>query len=258
MRLGSALRAVAIAVVSVMPAACSTGGEPGGGDVTRLRVLAAASLTEVLTELVPVFEEERDRVEVELSFGASSSLAQQVNEGATADVLVTADERTMAVVRDAGNVVGEPSVIARNRLTVLVEHGNPRGIAAIDDLDRDGLSVVVCAPEAPCGALAAALLDAAGVRLRPASLEENVKGVVAKVTLGEADAGIVYETDARAVAPDADTVALPLADDERFEAVYPAAVLAASAARSMATGFVEFLTSAEAVEAFREAGFRSP
>jgi len=250
-----ALAGVLMAVAFASSAACFARGS-GTRPIPHVRVFATASLTDSLPAITEEFEESAN-VAVELSFGASSALAQQVKDGADADVLITADQRTMDTIRASDLVDGDTPVIARNRLAILVERGNPLDITALPDLAREGVVTVLCAPEAPCGALARALLAEAGVNFTPASLEENVKGVMAKVTLGEADAGIVYETDVRA-AGSAEGVTIPEAADARFEAVYPAAVIRSSTARAAARDFVAHLLTPKAQRRLRDAGFRAP
>ncbi len=226
---------------------------PAGG----LRVLAAASLSEAFSELGRVFEGRHPNVEITFNFAASSALAEQLNAGAPGDVFASADEANMRKVTDRGTAA-DPKVIARNRLAILVERGNPRGVAGLADLADPDLVLVLCAPEVPCGRLAAAALAKAGVRVRPASLEENVKAVVSKVTLGEADAGIVYATDVKAAGDEAQGVHIGIASDPDLEAVYPMAVTRATSNREAAQAWLDFVLSAEAQSILRTHGFVSP
>jgi molybdate transport system substrate-binding protein len=220
-----------LATVALLAVLVSCSASDGSATATSgtLRVFAASSLTDAFTaiadELWPP-----DGAHVELQFAGSATLAAQLDEGAEADVVATADASTMAAIVEAGDAV-DPRPFARNRLALVVEAGNPRAIDGLDDLDDRGddvgdLLVAVCAPQVPCGRLTAAALDAAGVTLRPTSLEDNVRAVVAKVALGEVDAGIVFVTDARAAAEtgDADVVELHGAAAE-VESVYAIAVV---------------------------------
>ena len=225
----------------------------GGGESRQLRVLAASSLTDALTELEPTFERLHDGVDVTFQFGPSSALAEQVNQGAPADVLVTADEETMARVDGV-----DPVLIARNRLSIVVEPGNPEGIGALADLASDGVITVLCAVEVPCGRLGALALTKAGVDLEPAAYEESVKGVVTRVALGEADAGIAYVTDVRAAGGDVDGIAIDIADDPELEAVYPAAVVPGARVASLAEAFVEVLTGRRGQDVLADHGFLAP
>lgn len=181
----------------------------GGDDaVDVLRISAASSLTEAFTELAAAFEADHPEAEVVLTFGGSPALVTQLREGSPADVLVTADESSMDRAVAAGDV-REPVVIARNRMALVVEAGNPRGITGLDDLARPGITVALCATAVPCGRLAREALDVSGVDLAPVSREENVKAVLTRVELGEVDAGLVYETDAMAAGAAVERLPLP-------------------------------------------------
>jgi molybdate transport system substrate-binding protein len=171
----------------------SDGSAPtAAGDVT---VFAAASLTDAFTELGDAFTAANPGVAVTFNFAASSELATQIGEGAPADVFASADQSNMTKLTDAGDAAGEPVVFTTNLAEIIVEPGNPQGITGVADLADDDLVVISCAPDVPCGRYAQQILDNAGVTVTFRSLEENVRAVVSKVTLGEADAGIVYVTD---------------------------------------------------------------
>lgn len=228
------------------------GGAPDS-EPRQLRVLAAASLTGALTELEPVFEDLHDGVDVTFQFGPSSALAEQVNQGAPADVLITADEQTMRRVEGV-----DPTVIARNRLSMVVEPGNPKAIAELADLAAGDVITVLCAVEVPCGRLGALALTEAGVELEPAAYEESVKGVVTRVALGEADAGIAYVTDVRAAGDDVQGVAVDIADDPELEAVYPAAVVPGARAPSLAEAFLDVLKADAGRRVLTAHGFLVP
>ncbi len=251
------VRFLAPALIAVLVAGGCGGRADDRGDASprTIRVLAASSLTEAFTVLARRFEATNQGVEVSLSFGGSSSLVTQVREGAPADVLATADESTMAVAVDGG-LVGPPTKVATNRLTIVVEPGNPKGVTALADLARPDLLVVLCAPVVPCGRYAGLALTSAGVTVSPRSLEENVKGVVAKVALGEADAGIAYETDARAATGKVEGIAFAGRDDAALAAVAQAAVVRDAAAPDLARAYLELLTSAEGRKTFVALGFR--
>ncbi|HEX4866155.1 MAG TPA: molybdate ABC transporter substrate-binding protein [Acidimicrobiales bacterium] len=239
------------------PATATTtpkGAEPVAGE---LRVLAAASLTEVFTEIGRAVEAAHPGLRVTFSFAGSSALAQQIEAGAPADVFVSADEATMEGVVAAGDAT-DPQRIARNRLALLVERGNPKGIGGLGDLDRPGIVFVLCAPEVPCGRFGAAALTQAGVAAKPASLEANVKAVVAKVRLGEVDAGIVYATDVAAAGEATEGIDIAGADDPALEAVYLAAVTSGSANPTAAARWTEHLLSAEGQAVLARYGFLAP
>jgi molybdate transport system substrate-binding protein len=196
-------------------------------------------------------------VKVTFNFAASSALAQQINEGGAADVFVSADEANMKKVTDASDA-SDPKVIARNRLAILVAKGNPKGITGLADLARPGLVVLLCAPQVPCGKFAAAALAKANVSVKPASLEENVKFVVSKVALGEADAGIVYVTDVKASGDKAQGVAIDIADDPALEAVYPMAATTNGAHQDAARAWIDFALSDRGQRILHSDGFLAP
>lgn len=243
------MRGVAAALAALALVATACGGSAGGGrDEQRLTVLAAASLTEPFTELAGRFEAEHPGLDVVTSFDSSATIATQVDAGAPADVVATADPRTMDLMR--GALDGEPVVFAHNVLALVVPPDNPAGIEDVADLQR--ADFVVCAPAVPCGALATGLLEDAGVTARPRSLEVDVKAVLTKVLLGEADAGLVYASDV--VAAGDKVRGVPLGDGGPGTE-YPAAVVADSANPELAREFVDLLVSAEGQQVLADAGF---
>lgn len=234
-------RAAALAVAAML-SACGN-----GPPRTELHVFAASSLTEVLGELGRTFERAREGVDVVFNFAASSALARQIEEGAAADVFASADTVSMERLAE---LAPSPSVFARNRLAIAVQDGNPRRIGALGDLARDELVVVLCAEQVPCGTYAGRVLRRAGVTLRAASREENVKAVLTKVSLGEADAGIVYVTD---TADGVDLVPIPASTNVRT--AYPVAVLRDAAEPALGRAFVALLRSGDGRRALRDRGF---
>lgn len=242
----------------LLPLAACGGGDDGGtddasgSDAGELTVLAAASLTDVFEELATPFEEEHD-VDVTFSFGSSTDLAEQVADGAPGDVLATADETSMGLAEDAG-VTGEVETFATNVLTIVVPKGNPAGIESLDDLD--GATWVRCADEVPCGKVALAVLDANGITAEPVSLEEDVRATLDKVISGEAEAGLVYATDAVAAADDVDAVEIPGAEEAITS--YFATTLEQSENADLAADWVEWITSEEGQTILGDAGFGSP
>lgn len=248
------LRVLAALAFVVAPTA---GGCASDSESANLRVFAAASLTEAFTALGKTFETEHPTVDVTFTFAASSSLAQQINDGGPADVFVPADEPNMRKVTDAGNATG-PRTIARNRLAIIVEKGNPKGITGLPDLAKPGVVLVLCAPKVPCGKFAAAALKQAGSTASPASLEENVKSVVSKVTLGEADAGIVYVTDVKAARTRAEGVDIDIAGDPALQAAYLIAVTKQATNPGAAKAWIEFVLSDKGQGTLAGFGFLSP
>lgn len=241
-------------------AACDPAGDretapDGAGDET-VTILAAASLSEAFGELGGRLERARPGLTVRFSFAASSTLAAQVTEGAPADVLATADERTMGIAAQAGALAGKPVVFARNTLVIAVPTGNPAGVASSADLARPGVKVALCAPPVPCGAAAARALDAAGLEVTPVTWERDVKAVLAKVMLGEVDAGLVYSTDARAAGERVVTIPFPEAALARNP--YLIAIVKGAPHPGAARAFVELVVSDTGRAVLAEAGFDAP
>ena len=226
---------------------------PGvAGDIT---VFAAASLTDAFTEVGEAFTAENPDAKATFSFDASSALVQQITEGAPADVFASADTANMDKLTEAGLNGTEPAIFATNVLTIIVAPGNPKGITGVADLANSDLVTVICASEVPCGRYANEIFTKAGVTVTPDSLEQNVRGVVTKVTAGEADAGIVYVTDVTA-AGDAAMVEIPA--DSNVLAEYPVATVGASARGEVATAFIEFVTSDDGQAILANHGFGAP
>ena len=223
------------------------------GDVV---VLAASSLTGAFTEIGDAFMGEYPDAKVILGFAASSELVTQIGEGAPADVFASADSSNMTKLTDAGNNAGEPEVFATNLLQIIVGPGNPKGIAGVTDLANEDLIVVTCAPEVPCGKYAVQLFGNAGVTVTPKSLEQNVKGVVTKVTAGEADAGIVYVSDVKAAGDAADGVDIPA--DINVRAEYPIVVTKDAPNAAGAQAFIDFVASEAGQAILARHGFLAP
>lgn len=215
-----------------------------------LTVSAASSLTEAMDELAAAFEARSDGVEVEVNLASSSTLATQIVQGAPVDVFMSADLAQMQGVVDAGLVDGEPAVFARNGLVVIASQAS--SVESLADLAEEGVLLVLAGPDVPVGAYARrsiAKMDAAfgddfGARVlaNVVSEEPNVRAVAAKVRLGEADAAIVYATDAVAV-PDARVIEIPA--DVDVVGDYPVAVLQDARDPDLARAFVDLVLSSE-------------
>ena len=248
-------RSVRRRAAALFAAALAVGGcaSPRASDPGTVRVAASASLTEAFTALADRFERANPGEQVALTFAGSPTLVTQLRQGAPMDVLATADEESMARAVADGDVI-DPVIIARNRLTVVVEPGNPAAIDRLDDLATEDLVVVRCAPEVPCGRLADRALASVSADVRPRSLEENVKAVVAKVALGEADAGLVFATDARSAHERVDELAL-LPTDPSLTTPYPMAVTTTAAGDAGALRWVAFVRSAAGQRVLRDHGF---
>lgn len=250
-----AASAMAAMTALLLVAGCE---QAGGADpaVTTLTVLAASSLKEPFTELEHRFEATHAGVDVTVSFAGSSDLAQQIVNGAPADVFAAANEQTMDTVVNAGLAGGEPKVFATNTLQIVVPPGNPEKITGFADLARPGLVLVVCAPQVPCGAATKTIERNTGVTLRPVSEEPDVKAVLGKVIDGEADAGLVYVTDVKAAGDRVTGVDFP----EAAQAVnrYPAVAIEGSRNRGLAAEFVTLVVGEGGGEVLADAGFGAP
>ncbi|MBE7325739.1 molybdate ABC transporter substrate-binding protein [Nocardioides sp. Y6] len=223
---------------------------------TTLTVHAAASLSGTFTELGELFEAEHDDVDVVFSFAGSSDLAAQLEQGAPADVFASADTTTMDRVVDAGLVDHGPVAFAANTLRIAVPPGNPAGVTGLADLTRDGVQSVVCAPQVPCGLAARELLRSADLDLRPVSEEQSVSDVLAKVAVGEADAGLVYVTDVLAGEDRVDGVTVPQAAD--VVTTYPVATLTESDQPDLAKAFLDLVVGPRGRQVLDDAGFARP
>ncbi len=254
-----AMLALGLAACSATPGA-STGPANTGSNLNELsgtlNVYAAASLKTTFTELAAKFEESNPGVKVSLSFDGSSTLVTQIKEGAPADVFASADQANMAKLSDVGLVAGTPKDFASNVLTLVVPPGNPANIASFADAAKPGVKLVICAPQVPCGAASASDAAAAGLALTPVSEDLNVTSVLGKVTSGEADAGLVYVTDAKTAG---DKVkAIPLGLDKPTVNLYPIAAVNTSKVPELAQGFMDLVTGAEGRKVLTDAGFGKP
>lgn len=253
---GRRLRAAAlVGVVGLSPlAGCASGGDDDEGRRV-LTVFAAASLSGAFTEIAADFEAATPGVSVRLSVDGSRGLADQIVGGAPADVFASADVHTMDRVASAGLLVGEPVPFATNVLTLITPPGNPAGVSGLDS-SLDGVRLVTCADGVPCGSAARELAGAAGVELRPVSEESAVTDVRGKVTSGEADAGIVYVTDALAVADAVEQI--PIAGADTAATVYPIGVLDRATDPGLAQRFVDAVTGPAGREVLAAYGFGAP
>ncbi len=219
---------------------------------TEVVVYAAASLNSVFTRLGTEFEASHPGLSVKFSFDGSATLLDQLSAGAPADVLATADEPTMAKAVTAHLIGGAPTVFATNVLTMIVPAGNPAGITGLDR-SLEGRKLVVCADGVPCGSATRKLAGLLGVTLHPVSEETKVTDVRAKVETGQADAGIVYVTDARASGDAVESIPIAHADQARND--YLIAVPTSATQPVAAAQFIEFVTGSSGRTALADAGF---
>jgi molybdate transport system substrate-binding protein len=220
-----------------------------------ITVFAAASLTEAFTDLGARFEQAHPGVTVTYSFGPSSGLAEQITQGAPADVFASASLTNMTQVTDAGDAAA-PKDFAKNVMEIAVPPGNPARVTGVDDLARSGVKVALCQAAVPCGSVAAQVFENAGIRVQPVTEETDVKAVLSKVTLGEVDAGMVYVTDVRSAG--AKVLGVPVPDDVNASTSYPIATIKRSRNAAAAQAFMDFVLSPTGASALAAAGFQAP
>lgn len=245
------LRLAAVAVLALVAGGCGSDVKTGA-----ITVFAASSLTEAFTEIGSSFEAATPGARVRFDFAGSGDLVTQIGQGAPADVFASADDSNMKKLTDAGEAIGTPTVVARNTLEIITAAGNPKGIATLADLARPDLIVVLCAETVPCGKLAQQALAKASVAVTPKSLEDKVKGVVTKVTTGEADAGIVFATDVIAAGASAGGVEIPAAQNAVTD--YPVTVTKAATNGAGAAAFITYLASPSGQAILAKYGFLAP
>ncbi|MCM6776992.1 molybdate ABC transporter substrate-binding protein [Nocardia sp. CDC159] len=248
--------AVVLIAAAVVAALGSCGAQNPGGDRTTLTVFAAASLNKVFTDLGAKFETSHPNTRVTFNFAGSSELAAQLNQGAPADVFAAADTANMGKVTKSGRITEPPENFATNVLTIVTPPGNPKHIAALADLSRPGLRLVVCAPQVPCGSATQKVAAAAHVSLAPVSEESAVTDVLGKVISGEADAGLVYVTDAAGAG--AKVVTVPFPESSGAVNTYPIAAVADSKQAELAHQFEALVTGPDGRAALARAGFGAP
>ena len=218
-------------------------------------VFAAASLQQSFTTLAKQFEAAHPGVTVTSSFGASSALAQQITQGAPADVFASASQTTMDQVVQAGGAASS-TAFATNVMEIAVPPANPAAITGLNDLAKAGVKVALCQSQVPCGSVAAKVFANAQLTVTPVSQEADVKAVLTKVQLGEVDAGVVYVTDVKAAG---DRVrGIEIAGDINASTSYPIAALAQAPNPDAAAGFVTYVLSAEGRAVLMAGGFAAP
>lgn len=246
------LRDVLLALM--IAAAVAVSGCTAAGPRT-LTVFAAASLTKVFTALGTSFEAQNPGVKVAFTFDGSSGLVDQLKGGARADVFASADQNNMTKAVDAKLTTGTPATFARNVLTLVVPPDNPGKVTGLNS-SLNGKKLVVCAAEVPCGSATKTLAEKLQVTLKPVSEESKVSDVLGKVASGEADAGVVYVTDAAGAVDKVRAIAI--AGAEQVVNAYPIVALASAPQSELAARFVALVTSAEGRRALTQAGFLGP
>jgi molybdate transport system substrate-binding protein len=221
-----------------------------------LTVLAAASLTDAFNKIGEQFKAKHAGLDLKFSYAGSPTLVTQIQQGAPADVFASADQANVQKVVDAGLNSGAPRVFARNKLQIVVEAGNPKQIQNVADLAKPGVKFDACAPGVPCGTYATNVFNRANVKVTPVSQEDSVKAVATKVSLGEADAGIVYTTDVKAGGARVAGVTIP--DDLNVTASYPIVPLKTAPNKKAADAFIGFVTGPEGQKTLASYGFLGP
>jgi molybdate transport system substrate-binding protein len=257
---GAGVVAVVLAACSSSGTTSSSGGSSSSSSSAKLSgtlvVFAATSLTDAFDQIGAQFHQANPGVTVKFNYNGSSSLATSINQGAPADVFASAAPSNMKTVTEAGNAANSPKTFAANQGEIMVGKGNPDHITSVSQLANPAVKVVVCAPEVPCGAVATAIFKNADVTVKPVSQETNVGGVVTKVTLGEADAGIVYVTDVKANETKATGVPIPANENDTTE--YPIAEVKGAPNASAATAFISYVLGPDGQKVLASFGFMPP
>ncbi len=235
-------------------AASSCSGESDAG--ATVLVLAAASLSDAFTAMETDFESANPGIDVQLNFAGSSTLREQIKEGAPADVFASASETIMAEVVESGSAKDTPQLFAHNVLQLAVPLGNPGEVTELADLTKNELAIGVCAVGVPCGDLAREALASAGVEAAVDTNEPDVQALLSKLEADELDAGIVYRTDV--VGADGKVEGIDVAALSQTGTDYPIVVLADSPQPAEAQLFVDFVLSAEGQDIMASYGFSTP
>ncbi|HEY7047611.1 MAG TPA: molybdate ABC transporter substrate-binding protein [Jatrophihabitantaceae bacterium] len=239
---------------SSAPAGGGGSGSPAGprGSIT---VFAAASLTETFTTLGHQFESAHPGTKVTFNFGASSTLANQINQGAPADVFASAAPKNMDQVVTPGNAE-TPVTFAVNKTEIAIPPSNPGHVTQLSDLAKSGVKVALCQEQVPCGVVAAQVFTNAHITVKPVTREADVKSTLAKVEVGEVDAGVVYVTDVKAAGTK--VKGITIADNVNASTDYPIATLTHAKNAAVAQAFVTYVDSSAGKAVLTAAGFGSP
>jgi molybdate transport system substrate-binding protein len=227
--------------------------ESTGGPTGSITVFAAASLTDAFAEMASTFENENPGTTVDLNFGASSALREQILAGAPADVFASANTSNMDQLVDADAVEGEPEIFVQNELEIAVPAGNPGNVEGLEAFGDPELNIGLCAEEVPCGQFGREALANAGVTPAQDTDEPDVRSLLTKVEAGDIDAGLVYHTDVLAAGDEVEGVEVP--DEFNVIAEYPLAALSAAGNAELASAFVEFVLSDEGQSILESYGF---
>jgi molybdate transport system substrate-binding protein len=237
--------------------ASTAGSSTSGGSVAGTIVVdAAASLTGTFTTLAQQFEKAHPGSTVKLNFGGSDTLAAAITAGAPVDVFAAASLKTMQTVTNKDDGIGSPQTFATNELEIAVPPSNPQHIASLADTARSGVTLVLCAASVPCGAAATQAYAAATLTPHPASLEQDVKSVLTKVELDEADAGVVYQTDVKAAGSKVKGV--QFTEAAKAIATYPIVTVKGGKNPTGGSAFEQYVLSTAGTAVLSAAGFQGP
>jgi len=231
--------------------AASSSALPAG----TITVFAASSLKETFTTLGKQFEAAHPGDTVKFSFGASSTLATQITDGAPADVFASAAPKNMETVVSAGDA-SNPQDFAKNTAEIAVPPSNPANVTSVNDLAKSSVKVALCQPQVPCGVVAAGVFKNAAITVKPVTLQPDVKSVLTQVELGNVDAGVVYVTDVKAAGSKVKGVTIPAG--QNASTLYPIATISSSKEMSIAQAFVAYVLSPAGQQVLAAAGFEKP
>lgn len=236
--------------------ACGGAATSPQGQDAEVQLFAAASLGAVGDELIAAYRQETPQVSITATYAGSSQLVTQMVEGATPDLLITADSTTMnqALEKVEELAAATPETIATNALVLATAPGNPAAIDSLDDLAAPGVLTAICAEQVPCGRLAHQELTRQGVELATSTEEANVSAVSTKVATGQVDAGFIYSTDATAISATDDITVITLPQVERN--AYPLALTSSGQGKESAQNFANWLVTSEvAAQILADYGF---
>jgi molybdate transport system substrate-binding protein len=254
---------IAAGLAAVTAAGCSSSGSgspgssasPASASKGTITVFAAASLTGAFTQIGKQFQAAHPGDTVKFSFGPSSGLATQITSGAPADVFASAAPANVQQVVSAGDA-SHPQDFAKNKMEVAVPPSNPASVSSVKDLAKKSVKVALCQPQVPCGAVAAQVFKNAGIKVKPVTLQPDVKSVLSQVELGNVDAGMVYVTDVMAAGTKVKGVPIPAS--ENASTLYPIATISSSKHKSEAQAFVAYVLSPAGQKVLTAAGFEKP
>jgi molybdate transport system substrate-binding protein len=256
---------IAAGLAAVAVAGCSSSGSgsspstasssPSAASTGTITVFAAASLMGTFTQLGTQFEAAHPGDTVKFSFGPSSGLSTQITSGAPADVFASAAPANMDTVVSAGDAAN-PQDFAKNTMEVATPPNNPGKVNSVSDLAKKSVKVALCQPQVPCGVVAAEVFKNASIKVKPVTLQPDVKSVLTQVETGNVDAGMVYVTDVMAAGAKVKGVSIPASDNA--STLYPIATISNSKHKSIAQAFVAYVLSPAGQQVLTAAGFQKP